>query len=68
MPDLLPLKPCIRTTVGPVGPMPLAAGTYQPAMCTPSGVTTSVPAFVPCESQSLMSGLAALRAASSAMS
>ena len=51
-----------------MGPMPLAAGTYQPAMCTPSGVTTSVPAFVPCESQSVMSGLAAFRAASSAMS
>ena len=33
---LLAANPWTSTTVGAVGPVPLAAGMYQPAICTPS--------------------------------
>ncbi len=36
---LLLLQPWAMTTVGPVGPIPFAAGTYQPASSTAPTVT-----------------------------
>ena len=45
------------------GPIPFAAGTYQPASrVSPSALTSASPAGVPCVAQSVMSGLASFSA------
>jgi hypothetical protein len=65
---LFAFQPWTSTIVGAVGPEPSAAGMYQPAIGTPSAVTTSVPAVAPWSPHPVGSLFRAVSAASSALS